>query len=1492
MVATVVVDTYLGDARRVRDRAQLRGTAARFVEQAGRLGFDAPALNVSSSGGDGGAARIAGWQRIRDLVARLRQQTADKKILYWTGHGEVLSGAFYLACEDSYEQGEFDPRRAVSAEELVSWLAEDATDALLVLDACFSGEAVEQVSDHVKEARQRAGVRAAQAGFAVVATAGSRQEALEGHWVDCLEQVLSAPELVVDDSVRMFSREKEAVPFQQLMSAVRERAGEQVPFWQEPRTLRAWFLPNPYWSPRARSALRPEDDESWIGKELASEELPVFSGSGDSWHLRDFASRHRVLADLVDWLRIQESGMLTVTGASGAGKSTLLAYVAHLTVEHFVALLPADRRPRVLPELRSVNAALHCRGRTLSALCEELARGLTPIGLRTAEIKQGSPYSLVQQIETLAELKGSITLMFDGLDEAAAGHSFDIARGLLNPLAALPGVRVVVATRPNARRSLPGELRAETLLDVLHCTTVTELDRTDQTEQDIARHVERLLAGENSPYRLPHAAQQRGAIARQIAAGSNGLFLVATLWARHVAKRPVASDAEQLRRELRQGTSVLDSLLAEELIRLDPLDTARIRDFMTALALAQGVGLPQPRVWLAMTNAVRGPGSREYGEEDLRDVMRRATGVTIAKDVESGEEVYRLHHPSFGSHLLGDETRQGEQHRAVYRALTPRRGEDWRTAEQYVKQHLTAHAALGGDDLLEELVEDCHFLVAASPDILEPLVAARLTTTPQSALYLGAAGHFRRHEAEAARWAMLRATALAMFSREFLADVPKPASVFWDDVWSSAVRLPLHRSWPAPPGGALAVHWEAQGDGIIHASGAGEVRSWTAEGHEIRGRDTGPATWADPPRQRGVTASGRGDGRVVATHDGRCVRIWHGSGKYPVEELYWGGNPGAVDSVRWDKEVLVAAVDGDRLWLWRWDSTAEYSRDGLRMHTVSVPVHCVSLLAVGGRVAAVTGGPTGVTVWELPGRKTVNKPLHRVRTLGDGIEEIVAVSALAVRDGDGSGAAVRDGDGAGAAVRDGDGTGAVIAALDGHTLHAWRMDDLFQGAAHSVFSPCPESAGRVVTVGRGARGLLTAVQENAAVRVWDEEGKEYVSLPCDHHHQSLAFDPSGTGRLAVADDTRIRVWEPHDPPGDGEAADARRTGARAAGTPRLRVTGEGPDGTLLLSRSHGHDVLLSLHSAAGQVGGGLRLVHPHAVEALAATRLGDHWLTVAVGRRRVELWELGPNLELRSAESFELPGPAEQAVPSLALQAVGTDRLRLLWPSGQSVATWERGTQRRGTWSEGRTFWMGAAGAVQRIEVVGLPAGPSWLSAWGGNVARVWDLTEPGTKPQPVNAIRAKAVATGLLGRGRRPVPLIAFTTGQTVKFAECDGGYGVASVLPWRTGGELDGVALAGPAERPLLVGWSRKSGRLRLWDIKRERELDPIESRGYEVTGVDSDFDGRGITLMIQGIAQHSARCDQVFVPWRVDQPPSGPGVVRQRAAASARSDKESVL
>ncbi|SED92925.1 AAA domain-containing protein [Streptomyces sp. TLI_105] len=1461
LVATVVVDRYRGDERGVRDRPLLRGTAARFVEQMRRLGFNLPAQVLTST--DGAPPPSAGRERIHAFVARLRQQAARRKVLYWTGHGEVVGDTFYLACEDSYEEGRFDPRRAVTAEELVAWLAEDATDTLLVLDACFAGEAIRAVRDRVEDVRGRApGPRT---GFAVVATAESRQKAVEGHFVDCLEQVLSNPAFLVRESERIFSRERPAVFFQHLMLGVADRMEEQALDWREVHTLDPAFLANPYCS-RPGAALRSEDDESWIGREFPHDELPVFSDSGDRWHLRDFAERQHAVTEVVDWLRTRETGMYTITGASGAGKSTLLSYVAHLTDENFVATLAEDRRPRNLPELRSVNAAVHCRGKTLSALCHELTERLRSLGLGNTGAERPSPSACVEEIERLAARKGILTLLFDGLDEAAAGHSFDIARSLLNPLAARPRVRVVVATRPNSRRNLPGDPSAESLLDVLHCVQPLELDRSAGVEQDITRHVERLLGEANSPYNLlPDAVQTRGAVARYIAARSNGLFLVATLWARRLVLLPEAVAEHRLDRELRPGTAVLDLLLAEELDRIDPQDPGRVRDFMRGLALAQGVGLPQPEVWLAVTNAVRTPGGREYDHGDLLDVVRRTTGVTIAEDDEFGTPVYRLHHPSFGAHLLHGEAEVRRRHRAVVRALTPGSPTDWQGAEPYVIHYLAAHAALAGDDVLDELVADHHFLVATAPDVLEPLVAARSATTPQSTLYLRVADDFRGNPSPAGRWAVLRATALAMFSAEFLQDVPRPPSVFWEDVWSSAERLPLRRSRPAPSGGALAVHWE-EGDGTVHVAGAGEIVSWTADGHRTLTRNTGPATWSSPPQQRGLTVSGQGESRVIATHDSQCVRIWQGGGKHPVEELHWGGKTNAVDSVCNGRDVFLAVADGIGLWVWRWDSSSAYVRGRIRqpLHAPG-QVNCVAAVVRDGRVGVLTGGPGGVTVREVRGLRLGRPGLEHMRSLTDGAEVIGSLAVMAT----------------------GEGAGAVVAALDGHTLRVWHMEDLFHGEAELRFRA--RTAGQVVALGHGPYGVLTAVQENTQAQVWDESGREHVPLPCDHGHKSLAFDPSGSGRLAVADDTRLQIWEPHTPFGAGGTAREPVRG-RLAEKPQLRMA-QSSDGTMLLARSQGSDVLTSLHTAAGRIVGGPRLPHPHQVSALAVTKAGDGWKVVAAGYRHVLLWSLGPGLELLDTEEFDLPGAYDVAASSLDVSVTEEGRTRLMWPSGQEVITWEREGLRRGPWREGHTFVLRASGTVQKLERVGVPGGPSWLSLWGGDAARVWNLDRPDALPEPVHCAGARAVATGVLRRVVRPVPLVAYATKYTVEIVRCDSGDGVSTSLPEQPGEPLDGLTFAGPPELPLLIGWSRGSGRLLLWDVRREQALEPMESRGYPVANVDSVYDGHHITLMIQGIAQKSIRCDQVALPWRVEEDAPAPRVGRQRGPASAPRREESV-
>lgn len=1435
MVATVVVDRYRGNIGLGRNREYLRGAAATFVEQAKRLGFGAQPIGVASNTDDEGPV-TAGREQIRGLVTKLRNQQASRKILYWTGHGHQHGDVFYLACEDSYVDGHLDPSRAVSARELAAWMGNDFTDTWLVLDACFSGQALEAVEAQVKAARKKEVGDDPAGGLVVVATAGADERATETRWVDCLEQVLDTPELE-ENQHRLFAREQPDVPLDYLHRAVAARMRGQAPKIEVVRPLRPLFLVNPYCSDRVRPATRHEDDESWIGEELRSELIPLFSGAGETWRLRDFSSRNGALGSLVTWMNIRSTGMFVVTGASGSGKSTLLNYVAHLTTKKFAASLPADRLPQIQPELHSVHAAVHCRGRTLTSLCEELAARLERLGLDRATVVPGEAATYVKEISGLAARKGTLTLMFDGLDEAAVGHSFRMARELLNRLAALPRVKVVVATRTNARRVLPGDMPEETLVDVLKGDRRMELDRLIETEQDLARHVENLLGQLPSSPRTPEGYETRAAAARRVAAHSNGLFLVATLWARRLARLDVLPDADRLDAELRQESAVLDALLDEELQHLDPEKPTRIRDLMRPLALAQGIGLPPSAIWLAMANATR-DAKEEYTEEDLRRFTRQAAGVVVTADEEFGEPVYRLHHPSFGGHLLAGRDER-HLHALAYRALRPPSGNGWADVAPYVSQYLAAHAALAGDEVLEELVADHHFLVHSSPEVLEPLVAARASDNPHAALYLRVADQFRtraevsREVLITRRWAVLRATALVMFPAKEFKRVPRVREVFWDDLWSSADRLPLQRIWPAPAGGAMAVHWERDGDGLIHAAGEGEIKSWTWSGREVRGREA--TARGVSPRQGGVAAAGAGDRRVVASHDNLAVRVWRGDERHPSEELFWGGTVKSVEVAQWEGRACLAAVEGEQMWLWDWDSGAPYAREKVRLRRIG-GVRRAALLPLEDDLLAVTGGPGGLTLWKLTGKEPQPTVLMR---LWEGAQWIEAVGALASHEG----------------------RGAVIAALDGQMVRVWTMDDVHEDRCDLLFSR--KSAARSLALGRRPSGLVVAVQEDRQIRIWSGDGVEQVPLPCDHEHGSLAFDPSGSGRLAVADDTRVRVWNPHAPDDAGSGRGLVDRSLTADGNPLVHAV-PSRDGTFLVVRSQGRAVLVSRHTSSGRVVDGPVLEHQYPVKALSAVWTEQGWLVVAVGRRQAMAWTLGTDLRERYRDRLTLEGAGDDAVLSVALRAGSDGRISLYWPQRQAVRCWERPAGAHAEWqNDGRAVrYLQGAAAVQRVAVVDGPGDAVRLAAWGGSAIRVWDLTDPGARPYGGDDDVIRAAVTGLVRRGTVQVPLAAYAGRRWVHVVEWLNGRPLHKRIRPPGGVEVQGLALAGPPERLVLVSWGRNSGRLMLRDLVGRRDLPPLESRGYPVADVASVHDDRGTTLLIQGTEDAGMRCDQVLL------------------------------
>jgi hypothetical protein len=182
-----------------------------------------------------------------------------------------------------------------------------------------------------------------------------------------------------------------------------------------------------------------------------------------------------------------------------------------------------------------------------------------------------------------------VTVLLDALDEAELADASAIASELLRPLADLPGVRVIVGTRPVARTADGGHGQLFPELDGPR-TIFVELDRDANQQADIAEYARRrLLDLTGSVYagRRDIAA----AVAARIANHSAGIFLFARLHTRTLVLRGSMVDpaSAELTDLLRGGVS---DAFAADLRRYGP-DESRLRALLRPLAWAEGGGLPR-----------------------------------------------------------------------------------------------------------------------------------------------------------------------------------------------------------------------------------------------------------------------------------------------------------------------------------------------------------------------------------------------------------------------------------------------------------------------------------------------------------------------------------------------------------------------------------------------------------------------------------------------------------------------------------------------------------------------------------------------------------------------------------------------------------------------------------------------------------------------------------------------------------------------------------
>ncbi|MFF1510103.1 peptidase C14 caspase catalytic subunit p20 [Streptomyces sp. NPDC058326] len=1295
-----------------------------------------------------GATRRALWEGLDSFLAH----DAERKILYWTGHGlDRGREGYYLACEDSCADGPFDPARAVALTDLVDRLlrADTDTDTLLVVDACFSHGHLPAALDRAFAVQRESVDRARRhrrTGFVVVGTSGLDATVPDGRWVEWLEQVLGTPEFTAADHARPFDPAALYLPVPYLLEAVDAAAeysgideAAQRPHHVEVRALPNNFLANPYFVDPRRAIHTPavlRDRTPWFGTE-------EFGLEDDGHVRRHFAGRTGALGRIVRWMDTHPRGLLAVTGPAGTGKTALLGRLALTSLPEWRDALGPGLPPATLPRTGTIHAALSCRGRSLHSLTAALWQVLARLdGMEPPPEGTATPEECRDAVDRLVGRAGSLNLLFDALDEAMPEQAHEIARHLLNPLSALWGVRLVVGTRPQPRRRTTVRVLEETLLDTLDQSAAPlVLGDDEEAGRSIETMVHSLLSAPGSPY-----AQQRDApgsedaapedasdtdasdpapeddrrwTARLVAAHSRGSFLVARLTARELARRRRPVTENELGDWMAQGGMGLDERLAEEIAHLTSQPGAeRAEEILRPLAVCQEPGLSRRGPWLALANALRDGGTPELTTGDLHRVaLTSAGGIVTAQHAPEGQDTsHHLAHPSYGAHFL---RRAGldapEAHRKVVTALRARAADGWQHADAYTRHYLGAHAAQAGPEELRALFDDMEFLLRTDPDVMLPLASGLARESEGAAVYGRVGAAFRALPEDGdqrARRALLRAAAFVSHRDTAYAALARdPGFLPWQEYWTDQPPDPFEWRRPAPLGGARALSWhggpgaaELLTGATLTAAGRGEVLVLDAEsGKRLLTRRTRTSD-----RTRGETLTevrdvGTGPDRTTVARDDQALYFWRSGARLPESVYRWGGTVRTLAAAERRGETVVLAADGERVWAWRWRRGAARDRGGSLVDIRMSDTERLAALTLGPRLFLLAAGRKA-TLHEIDrGMRATGRLLGTGVELGELTAPAYAAAAAAAPPGP-----------------DGRSQG-WLAVADGSRVTVWLCET--DGTAPSAPPRVHEvlgfdSAARGLAFGRHGDDTLLAVHEAFVVRVRDilDRSREARFAVSDPRDEAMAFDPGGQGVLAVADGPDLRMLHV------GSALASRHGVPQRAHDQRPVVAlADTPGGPPLLCRVWGERILVSRPAPGAPAAERAEtLTHLAPVSAVRAARCGDAWIVAAAARRTVRLWELADDLTVRATHDLRLGGDAGERVPSLGLVVdEATGRVRVYAPDRQWIVHAELPLDAARDWRRGEPLPAGLRSHA--VDARTMRDGTSWLAADLGDELLLWE---------------------------------------------------------------------------------------------------------------------------------------------------------------------------
>jgi WD40 repeat protein len=1237
----------------------------------------------------------------------------DVLVIYYSGHGEVASRQHYLLTRNSRGGGGLT-WSAFPVEELgrTLSLASTAEYVLVLIDACYSGQGAFDLALALRDSQSERAASQPLRLWCITATR-ARQEAREGAFAAALaaavadvhggatQEFLGLEEIVLKVNKLLTGHEAQYNTFGSAGRApffpnAKYNAAVPVGIDLEAQRLGDFMT---HWDPRSR------------GVEVASDPGSYFTG------------RRAVLDDLLAWLRASAAAgaagerapsVQVVTGGPGSGKSAVLARLVLLAdpaLRRYVSggsAAEQDAAAGALPPGTWISAL--ARNKTLGTLVTELA------GQADVTLPAGSDPERAHALAgALASPGGSgtpVTILIDGLDEAASPG--DIADQLIAPVAheRPPGLRLVVGTRPG-------------LLGRLGPGHVVDLDDPRYfSEPDLAGYVERMLLAADSPtvatpYRSnPAVASQVAAAVAQRAGRS---FLLARLVTRTLlaAEVPVdPADPGWLGRFPPTAGEAFERDLQGRFP--DAYGRQRVHDLLTPLAFADGEGLPVADLWHAVATRLSG---RYYSPDDVAWIQDSAASYIIEAQ-EDGRSVYRLYHQAITDYLrsaflhpadrdtagLGTTAGDGGRTKAVpptsvppepARQFTGTAGEsgsrtlsraqrpftdaliasvpagpdgrrNWLAAHPYVLRHLGAHAAAAGS--VDDLLTDVGFLVAADPDSVRRAAAA--ASGPLARAIGIAYGHGYHFFRDVPPWQ--RAQLLRLAARQD----------GLDELADQVAKLGLPWQWDP-----VMVRWRREAP------------------YQVIGRQQSPI--------RAVAVTGL---------DGRQVAI---TGAVDGSVLFWdletGTEAGSLPNhPKGAWAIALATVDGRRVAvvaggigsMYVWDLE---SRTLLR--TLSVPArflgpaeyaNSLDVSEEGGRILLVSGGwDRVVRVWDLADGTCLREFESFAATI-----ETVRFARLGGR------LAVLVGAGYGA-YRQGHGPVTVWDALTGERLRTLEREE--------------SNAQTFTTVYAGGRTLVVCAWGPGRLRTFDLEtgksardfgypvagSKEQGRRSNGGYIRDIATTTVDGRVVAItgSNDGVVRLWDLTDRPatwlskrwphrlagplrhleGHTDAVWAVRT-ATVDGRP-VAVSGDS-DGVLrrwdlgaAVSPPPGDP------STYGTAAG---------IDALAMTRLaGGSVIAAATDGNTVEIWDLAARSLLRS---LGLPG--REVTKLAALESSG----RTLLASGQVD-----GTLRVFDLASGTEVWHAQLGdfGLAALAMAALPDGGVVVAAHSttASAARVWKIT-------------------------------------------------------------------------------------------------------------------------------------------------------------------------